>query len=294
MKPYQKSKILTFIVHLLFWALACWFFCEFSLMRPMSLHKWKEALSILFVAGMVYTSYFIFIPQLLFKGKRLLFWICVGVLLSVSVLAEMTLVDSDIRIRALWLQADKFRLYYENTIFLLLLRNATFFFFFMLIKLYHANAIKIENLAQTLSQETNKLIIVFSQNKIQLVDFDCIAYFTYTEKYITINLKNGECIKQNGYLSELEKLIPPELCIRVNRKTIVMRDCIVHYTPSFLRINVDGTEHTFTYYSTKKDEILENLQAWNPDLYLPEDSDSEPQFAEEPENHCNSTIHQTF
>ena len=67
-------------------------------------------------------------------------------------------------------------------------------------------------------------------------------------------------------------MIPSELWVRVNRQTLVMRDCIVRYTPTALYVDVNGVEGYVPYYSTKQHEVLELLKAWNAELYSSDDS----------------------
>ena len=84
-----------------------------------------------------------------------------------------------------------------------------------------------------------------------------------------------------GTLLELESLIPQEYWIRANRQTLVMRDSIVRYNTSALCIHVNGHEHLIHYYSTKQEEVLENLKRWNPALYTSEDFGEEACLHEE-------------
>lgn len=69
----RKGKVKHMIVHVLFWVATAACFCHYSYMRPMSFHYWKEILSAVFLAGMVYTSYFVLIPKLLLRRRRVLF-----------------------------------------------------------------------------------------------------------------------------------------------------------------------------------------------------------------------------
>lgn len=122
------------------------------------------------------------------------------------------------------------------------------------------------------SSETYKLIIVSPNEKLQLIDFNEIACFSFEDGEIVVTLKSGEKKRLSGSLSELEKMIPSELWVRVNRQTLVMRDCIVRYTPTTLYVSVNGKEEYIPYYSTKQGEVLSLLKAWRSNLYSPDDS----------------------
>lgn len=271
--PNKKQQILYIIAHVLFWIVVCICFCLTSSLRPMAKHYLKEIISVLFISGMVYFNYFVLIPKFLFRRKEVRFWICVLLLLFVTVAVEMLLVDSDVHERAIWIK--DFVLYYICTSFLLFLRDFSFFLFFLFLKLYHAKAIALEKVEKMVTTETYKLIIISPNEKPKLIDFNNIAYFSFENGEIIVTLKNGEKMQRNGSLSELENMIPSELWTRVNRQTLVMRDCIVRYTLTALYVDVNGKEEYIPFYSTKQHEVLELLKAWNPDLYSPDDSKRE-------------------
>ena len=160
--PDRKKQILYIIAHVLFWIGVCSCFCIFSYLRPLALHYWKEIVTVLFIAGMVYLNYFVLIPKLLLKRKRVFFWSCVIILLIGTVAAEMLLVDADMHERMVWLKGD-FTPYYSNAPFLLFLRDASFFLFFLMLKLYRVNAIVLENTqVQSISWRLSYLTIKYS------------------------------------------------------------------------------------------------------------------------------------
>ena len=264
--PNRKKQILYIIAHVLFWAIVSWRFCVNSFLRSFAYSYWKEIVTVLFIAGMVYLNYFVLIPKLLLKRKRVLFWSCVIILLIGTVAAEMLLVDADMHERMVWLKGD-FTPYYSNAPFLLFLRDASFFLFFLMLKLYRVNAIVLENTEKAFTSAINKLAIVLPDNQIQLIDFKDIAYFLYDNDEIVLTLKNGQELQRNGSLSELENLIPSDFWIRANRHNLVMFDSIVRYTSSAFYVEVGGKEKRIPYYSTKQEEILAILKEWNPDLY---------------------------
>ena len=268
--PDRKNQILYIIAHVLFWIGVCMCFCIFSYLRPLALHYWKEIVTVLFIAGMVYLNYFVLIPKLLLKQKRVFFWICVIVLLIGTVAAEMLLVDADMHERMVWLKGD-FTSYYSNAPFLFFLRDASFFLFFLMLKLYRVKAIVLERVEKMVTSETYKLIIISPNEKPQLIDFNNIVYFLFENGEIVVILKSGEKKFKSGSLSELEKMIPSELWVRVNRQTLVMRDSIVRYTPTAICVAINGKEVSIPYYFTKQDEMISLLKAWNSDLYSPDD-----------------------
>ena len=267
----RKQQTIEIALHMLFWIIVCICFCLTSLLRPMAKVYWKEIVSTLFIGGMVYFNYFVSIPKFLLKGKKVLFWICAILLLIATVAAEMLLVDSDIHKRAVWLHGD-LSPYYSTAPFALLFRDFSFFICFLLLKLYHINVIALEKVEKVVTSETYKLIIISSSEKPQLIDFNDIAYFLFEDGEIVVTLKSGERKRRSGSLSELENMIPSELWVRANRQTLVMRDCIVRYTPTALCMSVNGKEEYIPYYSTKQGEVLALLRAWNSELYSPDDS----------------------
>ena len=117
----------------------------------------------------------------------------------------------------------------------------------------------------------DKLVVISPERKQQLIDFKDIACFTCDTDGVVLILKNGETTHRNGTLSELEELIPSELWIRVNRQALVMRDSIVRYNDSALCVRVNGQDKIIHYYSTKTEEVLRQLKAWDPELYSHED-----------------------
>ena len=186
----------------------------------------------------------------------------------------MLLVDADMHERMVWLQRD-FTLYYSNAIFLLFLRDASFFLLFLMLKLYRVKAIVLEKVEKVVSSETYKLIIISPNEKPQLIDFNNIAYFLFEDGEIVVILKSGERKQRSGSLSDIEKMIPSELWVRVNRQTLVMRDSIVRYTPTAICVDINGNEVSIPYYFTKQDEMISLLKAWNPELYSSDDSKEE-------------------
>ena len=277
----RKKQFFLITLHLLFWLFVCVAFCVLSFLRPMAMHDWKEILSALMVAGMVYANYLLLIPKLLLQGKRKQFWTCAIVLVAVSVAIEMLLTYSDMHIRCSFLDSEQLKIQYYTSIFLLLLRNFSFFLFFLVLRLYRANALVLENVEKVITQEVYKLIVISPKDKLQLVDFKDIAYFSCDNNGIVLTMKNEKQIQCNGTLLELEYLIPPEYWIRANRQTLVMRDSIVRYNTSALCINVNGQEQIISYFSTKPEEVLENLKRWNPDLYTSEDFGEEVRLPDE-------------
>ena len=272
--PNRKQQILYITAHILFWIGVCICFCIFSFLRPLALHYWKEIVTVLFIAGMVYLNYFVLIPRFLLKSKRVFFWICAIVLLIGTVAAEMLLVDADMHERMVWLKGD-FTSYYSTAPFLLFLRDASFFLFFLMLKLYRVKAIVLEKVEKVVTSETYKLIIISPNEKPQLIDFNNIAYFLFENGEIVVILKSGEKKQRSGSLSDIEKMIPSELWVRVNRQTLVMRDSIVRYTPTAICVAINGKEVSIPYYFTKQDEMISLLKAWNSDLYSPDDSREE-------------------
>lgn len=272
--PNRKKQILYIIAHVLFWAIVSWRFCVNSFLRSFAYSYWKEIVTVLFIAGMVYLNYFVLIPKLLLKRKRVLFWSCVIILLIGTVAAEMLLVDADMHERMVWLKGD-FTSYYSNAPFLLFLRDASFFLFFLMLKLYRVNAIVLEKVEKVVTSKTYKLIIISPNEKPQLIDFNNIAYFLFENGEIVVILKSGEKKQRSGSLSDIEKMIPSELWVRVNRQTLVMRDSIVRYTPTAICVAINGKEVSISYYFTKQGEMISLLKAWNSDLYSPDDSGEE-------------------
>ena len=266
-RQLHKDKVVRVVLHVLFWVATAVCFCRYSYLRPMSFHNWKEVLSAALVAGMVYTSYFVLIPKLLLRRRRVLFWLCVLSLIAATVAVELWLVDLDIHARAQWIKPDYFYLFYYTTIFMLLLRDATFFIFFFLLKLYRSNTIVLDNMGKAVSVETGKLFISSPDSKVCLVDFKDIALITYHNSETIVTLKSGEQLLRDGYLSDVEKLIPQEEWVRPNRQTLVMRESIVRYTSVALYVRVKEEDMAIPYYSTKRNEIIHALKAWNKDLY---------------------------
>ena len=266
----RKGKAGRIMVHVLFWVATAVCFCHYSYMRPMSFHYWKEIFSVVLLAGMVYTSYFVLIPKLLLRRRRVLFWLCVLLLIAVTVAAELWLVDSDMHARAKWLTDDQFYIFYYTTISLLFFRNSSFFVFFLLLKLYRSHAIVLDNMGKAVSLETGKIIISSPDSKIRLVDFTDIALITSHNGQTIVTLKSGEQLLRDGYLSDVETLIPQEEWVRLNRHTLVMRNSIVRYTPTASYVRVKDEDIAIPYYSTRHNELLRTLKAWNPNLYAEE------------------------
>ena len=272
--PNRKQQILYITAHILFWIGVCICFCIFSFLRPLALHYWKEIVTVLFIAGMVYLNYFVLIPKLLLKRKRVFFWSCVIILLIGTMAAEMLLVDADMHERMVWLQGD-YTPYYSTVPFLLFFRDASFFLLFLMLKLYRVKAIVLERVEKMVTSETYKLIIISPNEKPQLIDFNNIVYFLFENGEIVVILKSGEKKQRSGSLSDIEKMIPSELWVRVNRQTLVMRDSIVRYTPTAICVAINGKEVSIPYYFTKQDEMISLLKAWNSELYSPDDSREE-------------------
>ena len=266
----RKGKAGRIMVHVLFWVATAVCFCHYSYLRPLSFYSWKEILSAVFLAGMVYTSYFVLIPKLLLRRRRVLFWLCVVLLIAATVAAELWLVDSDMHARAKWIKPDYFRIFYYTTACMLLFRDTSFFVFFLLLKLYRSHAIVLDNMGKAVSIETGKLIISSPDSKIRLVDFTDIALITYHNDQTIVTLKSGEQLSRDGYLSDVETLIPQEEWVRLNRHTLVMRNSIVRYTPTASFVRVKDEDIAIPYYSTRHNELLRTLKAWNPNLYAEE------------------------
>ncbi len=132
------------------------------------------------------------------------------------------------------------------------------------------NYFVIENMKGTYTYANGKMISIMPDGKPRLIDFKDISFCSCDKEGTFLMMKNGERIQQNSTLSEIENLIPSEYWIRVNRQTIVMRDCIVRYNPSALCVNMNGKHKVIHYFATKPEEILGQLKTWNPKLYSSE------------------------
>jgi hypothetical protein len=167
----NKKKVIDIMLHILFWAFVLYEFLYHSVLRPFCIaHPYKEFLSVLCIAAMVYLNYFILLPLLFRKNKQLLFW-CLA-LLSVlgSAFGEGLLVYPDIESLMLpaFSSVEGFREYIQCIFFSIISRNSCFFLFALVLKLYKIkdHAYQLEKEKASIEGKRHQMEIRYHMSKI--------------------------------------------------------------------------------------------------------------------------------
>ncbi len=264
----KKNHIVAILLHLIFWTIVCLRFCNFSALRPLAFHTWKELLSVGFIMGMVYLNYFISIPHLMSKNRIVLFWICAVASVAACTCAELLLVHSDMLSRMQYVEKINRTLVWYDMTLQIFLRDASFFLFFFILKLYLTRNIQLRTTGKAITDKTDNVVIFLPKVGAKLISINDISYFSYEDAKTHIYLRNGEKYEQYCNLTDLEDTLPDDSFLRINRQTIIGLVNVLRFTSQAVQMNIQGQVRIMKFYSTKGDEILNRLKRWNPELYL--------------------------
>ena len=80
---------------------------------------------------------------------------------------------------------------------------------------------KIANILQEKSPESQKRFLVYSGDKIKMIEVDMVAYFMAEGKYCYLNSNDNQQYLVDFTLDKLEKVLDPDQFFRINRQFIV-------------------------------------------------------------------------
>lgn len=265
---HKTKRILTIALHVLFWAFVAFRFCNFSALRPLALHTWKELIAVGLITVMVYFNYFISIPHLLSKNRAFLFWVCAAASVVVCTGAEMLLVRNDMLSRMQYVEKINWALVWYDMSVQIFLRDAAFFLFFFLLKMYHTRALQLKSTGRAVMEKTDRVVLFLPKVGAKLVSINDISYFSYEDAKTCIYLRNGEKYEQYCSLNAIEDSLPDDTFLRINRHTIIGLVNVLRFSPREVQLNIQGQICIMEFYSTKGNEVLSRLKRWNPELYI--------------------------
>lgn len=227
----KKSKIVEIGVHIILWMIIMYFFTHYSYLRPSRLEVfYKEILTVVMIAVMVYLNYLFLIPQFLQKGKLSLYWsLSVCSILLVS-LGEFFLFKPIVeKCYSSAIGTKEFDHYLITMFVMLNIRNLSFFMFSFLIRIYQDISKRYLLEKQIVSQKTQTISVVLSSKEAKLVNISDISYLSHNYNYTTLHLVSGSKLEQYISLKEMEAILPKGTFLRINKNCIVMLSQILDY-----------------------------------------------------------------
>ncbi|MDD4395229.1 MAG: LytTR family transcriptional regulator DNA-binding domain-containing protein [Bacteroidales bacterium] len=226
----------------------------------------------MFIAAVVYLEYFILIPKLWMKHQKKCFFVISLLVLTVSAIAEVLLVRSDIRTILSGFSSMEFEGIIRDAAFNIFLRNICFYMFFFIIKLNKLIEIKILKAKQVDTKASELITINLPDGNTNELRVKEIGYINISKYCVILHQNDGEEIMLSISFSNFEKRIPEHLFLRINRNIAVSYDNIVSYNNDGVSITFREQLLSFNYYATKQEQLVQSLQNWNRKLYYENDS----------------------
>ena len=245
-----------------------------GLSRPLAKGAYyKEYLSAFFLLILLYANYLFFVPEFFQKRRYFLFFILAlaGILGSSSM--EMLLVLPNIK-SCFPDTFDNFqlKLVYTHLFYLIGLRNTGFLLFFFVLRIFEHERETLEKERIALVKNKGIICVPNGKNIMETISISDISCILHERNYTYLYTNDGNRYCKYCSLSSMEKLLPEDLFLRVNRNTIIPLNKITHYTEDSVTIlyGNPAQEKTFSL-SENYVPIVKELLSSTGGLNLPND-----------------------
>ena len=234
----NKIFIIRVLLHLVFILGIFYFFRNNSILRPLAKGAYyKEYLSAFFLLILLYANYLFFVPEFFQKRRYFLFFILAlaGILGSSSM--EMLLVLPNIK-SCFPDTFDNFqlKLVYTHLFYLIGLRNTGFLLFFFVLRIFEHERETLEKERIALVKNKGIICVPNGKNIMETISISDISCILHERNYTYLYTTDGNRYCKYCSLSSMEKLLPEDLFLRVNRNTIIPLNKITHYTEDSVTI----------------------------------------------------------
>lgn len=234
----NKIFIIRVLLHLVFILGIFYFFRNNSILRPLAKGAYyKEYLSAFFLLILLYANYLFFVPEFFQKRRYFLFFILAlaGILGSSSM--EMLLVLPNIK-SCFPDTFDNFqlKLVYTHLFYLIGLRNTGFLLFFFVLRIFEHERETLEKERIALVKNKGIICVPNGKNIMETISISDISCILHERNYTYLYTNDGNRYCKYCSLSSMEKLLPEDLFLRVNRNTIIPLNKITHYTEDSVTI----------------------------------------------------------
>ncbi len=234
----NKIFIIRVLLHLVFILGIFYFFRNNSILRPLAKGAYyKEYLSAFFLLILLYANYLFFVPEFFQKRRYFLFFILAlaGILGSSSM--EMLLVLPNIK-SCFPDTFDNFqlKLVYTHLFYLIGLRNTGFLLFFFVLRIFEHERETLEKERIALAKNKGIICVPNGKNNVETISISDISCILHERNYTYLYTTDGNRYCKYCSLSSMEKLLPEDLFLRVNRNTIIPLNKITHYTEDSVTI----------------------------------------------------------
>ncbi|MCQ2284516.1 MAG: LytTR family transcriptional regulator DNA-binding domain-containing protein [Bacteroidales bacterium] len=264
------GKPLRTVITIIFWIVVSFFFCFNSSLRPL-LPVHLEIIVIILIISSIYVEKHLLIPHILLKRKYLLFSI-----FSVAIIAADTTIEFWIAypfIRRCFASPNMGYLkdYCSDICIFTFLRNAAFYVFFLVFFLYRRFKQLMEEEQKVIAWETGHIAILLANNKVASVNINKIRYFRGEKNTVFIELKSGQHYKQFSSLNDIERCLPADKYLRINRNNLILYDSVNYYTSTELFLC--GMTEPLSFYEKRSNDILCKLLKWDAGKFRPSNNE---------------------
>lgn len=264
-------NIVTIFSHILFWAIICYFFYRNAFLRPPSINAmYKEFITVLFIAIVVYINYFFLIPKFYnsFKFKRYLF-LTVLIVFAGGIGEFLLLKPNIIECYPDSLSSQELRPALLTVTILLIIRDFCFVLFFFIIRLYQDLLKKYMLDKKTISQKKHFITIMEPNTDPKIVNIKDIVFLSHKRNAIYYYLANGCKTYQYITLQNAIEILPEDSYARINRGDVIMFKHIKCWNEFYIQLNLmQNGKYTKLQITPKyQNSVIKKLQKDIPKAY---------------------------
>jgi len=263
-KMKQQNRFYRYLFHIIFWMIVCIIFSQYSYLRPNCYTStYKEVLCALIIAVGVYLNKFILFPKIYLKGRYLRFWFINTFLVLLLGFTELQILEADIfQVYGHQISPKEYSTYLVYVFILVSLRDAAFLAFFFIIGVNQNMKSLLIQRQLLLATINEQIIITTSANDETIVNVKDIVYISCKRNITTVHLSNGKLLKQYQSLAYMERILPKNSWLKVNRSTIIMYAYVCEYNENevTIKINNHSKKLTIPFQRTNQIEIFDNLK----------------------------------
>lgn len=235
--------------HVIFITVFLWCFGHFSFLRPAAFGAiYKEYFSASIVLLMLYSNYLVFIPQFYLTRKYKLFlFLFLTSLLATSAIEMLIIIPNITKCYpSSFNEHDVFIATLINSFFVGC-RNLAFLLFFFVLRIFEHERETLEKERIALAKNKGIICVPNGKNNVETISISDISYILHERNYTYLYTIDGNRYCKYCSLSSMEKILPENLFLRVNRNTIISLNKITHYTENSISILYGNPSREMTF-----------------------------------------------
>jgi DNA-binding LytR/AlgR family response regulator len=157
--------------------------------------------------------------------------------------------------------SEKAHIYYSKGLIDFISKSADAGRYAVSIERFEKQIIQVCASAREVSTVSDSITVLTSSKDIKTIYLRDILYFSHVKNYTNIHIMSGESYWQYISLKNMQLALPKDSCIQINRNCLVMLHQIANFDQNavVLRKNKQGVEIKLPIYTTKREEILDEL-----------------------------------